>query len=348
MGKVAVVTAVPGNLERVRDIVQQGGHEFIVVDRVVDAADADALLTRYKVTAKELTQLTRCRIIGCTRTGVEIVPLEAATQKGIVVSYAQEYGKHTVSNQALAHLLLQARQLAANDHLVRGGGWTRSLDDPIELHEVVAGVFGLGAIGRVTARKLQRFVKRVIAYDPYVYDDEAAPLGVEMVRSFDAFCQRSAVVMIHAPVLPETERLFNTHAFDQMPDGAILVNTGRGEIVQHDDLLQAIACGKLRGAGLDVFGELEDHPPLPEALRACEQISLSSHIGFFSTHNLEQMGCLVAASVTQYLNGGFPSVAANPELFAERNQLDAWRHSGEMSPSMEWQLRRLEGRGIFT
>ncbi len=59
------------------------------------------------------------------------------------------------------------------------------------------------------------------------------------------------------------------------------------------------------------------------------------------------MGCLVAASVVQYLDGGFPSVAANPELFAERGQLKAWRRSGHMSPSMEWQLRRLEGRGVF-
>ncbi len=132
-----------------------------------------------------------------------------------------------------------------------------------------------------------------------------------------------------------------------MPDGAILVNTGRGEVVNLDDLLQAIASGKLRGAGLDVFGELEDQPPLPEALPACPQVSLSSHIGSFSKQNLDQMGCLVATRVVQYLNGGFPRVAANPELFAERNQLDAWRRSGDMSPSMEWQLRRLEGRGVF-
>ncbi len=70
-----------------------------------------------------------------------------------------------------------------------------------------------------------------------------------------------------------------------MPDGAILVNTGRGEVVNLDDLLQAIASGKLRGAGLDVFGELENQPPLPEALRVCPQVSLSSHIGFFFKAN---------------------------------------------------------------
>ncbi len=253
----------------------------------------------------------------------------------------------TVSNQAMMHLLVQARQLGLNEPLIRHGEWTRSLDDPIELHDVVAGVYGLGAIGRVTARKLQAFVKHVIAYDPYVYDDEAVPLGVEMVRSFDAFCQRAEVLMIHAPVLPETAEQMDAQAFAAMPDGAILVNTGRGEIVVWEALLEAIASGKLRGAGLDVFGELEDHPPLPEALRTCERVSLSSHIGFYSARNLNQMGCLVARGVVQYLNGGGPSVAANPELFAERGQLDAWRRSGDMSPSMEWQLRRLEGRGVW-
>ncbi len=347
MGTIAVVVSVPGDMEPVRQIVQQGGHEFIAVEHPADVPDIDGLLTRYKVTAADIAQLTRCRIIGCTRTGVEIVPVDVATEHGMVVTYAPDYGRETVSNQAMAHLLLQARQLGENDRLVRGGGWTRVLDDPIELHEAVAGVFGLGAIGRVTARKLQPFVKQVIAYDPFVYDDEAAPLGVEMVRSFEDFCRRAAVVMLHAPVLPETAGQFDAHAIAHMPDGAILVNAGRGEVVQWEDLVHAIDSGKLRGAGLDVFGELEDHPPLPEALRVCERVSLTSHIGFYSTHNLEQMGQLVATSVVQYLNGGFPSVAANPELLAANGQLDAWRRSGDMSPSMEWQLRRLEGRGVW-
>lgn len=346
MGTVAVVMSTPGPLEPVREIVAQGGHDLVVVQHPREAREADALLTRYKVTAEDIAQLSACRIIGCTRTGVEIVPVDVATRHGIVVSYAQEYGVHTVSNQAMMHLLVQARQLGLNEPLIRQGEWTRTLDDPMELHDAVAGVYGLGAIGRVTARKLQAFVKHVIAYDPYVYDDET-PSGVEMVRSFEAFCQRSAVMMIHAPVLPETAGQVDAKALAAMPKGAILVNTGRGEIVVWQDLLRAIERGQLRGAGLDVFGDLEDHPPLPEALRTCERVSLSSHIGFYSARNLDQMGCLVARGVVQYLNGGFPSVAANPELLAERGQLDAWRHSGDMSPSMEWQLRRLEGRGVW-
>jgi phosphoglycerate dehydrogenase-like enzyme len=94
MGKIAVVSAVPGDLGRVRAIVQQGGHELVVVEHVAEADAADALLTRYKVTPQELGKLARCRIIGCTRTGVEIVPVDLATQHGMAAAPSRR-SRHT-------------------------------------------------------------------------------------------------------------------------------------------------------------------------------------------------------------------------------------------------------------
>ena len=249
------------------------------------AADADAILNTYaKLPGEVLRGLPRCRIVARYGIGVDTVEILAATELGILVTNVPDYCIDEVSDHALALILALTRKVLVCTAAVRAGTWVVKTAMPIQRHRGrTLGLVGFGKIPRALAPKAQALGLAVIAADPYVSPDAAAPLGVRMV-DFPTLLRESDVVSIHAPLTDETRGLFGDREFGQMKPGAILVNTSRGPLVQQAALVRALESGRLAGAGLDV---LEAEPPSREnPLLGMPNVALTPHIAFYSEQSL--------------------------------------------------------------
>ena len=177
------------------------------------AKDADGLMTTYgKITAEVIDGLKNCRVIGRFGIGIDNIDIPAATAKGIVVTYAPVYCLDEVSDHAMALLLTLARKTAFSTGRVHGGEWKMPSVVPIHrLRGQTLGLVGLGNIPQKVAPKAQAFGMNVISADPYASDEVFARTGVRKV-TLDELLAQSDFVSVHAPLTPETTKMFSTDA----------------------------------------------------------------------------------------------------------------------------------------
>jgi D-3-phosphoglycerate dehydrogenase / 2-oxoglutarate reductase len=274
-------------------------------DILAVARDADAILVTYaKLPGELLRQLRRCKAIGRFGLGVDNIDIAAAAELGITVTYVPDYCMQEVSDHAMALLLALARKVPQSNALVQAGRWDMPAVVPIHrLAGRVLGLVGFGNIPRALAPKAQAFGLRVVAHDPYVSQHALAAAGVEGM-SFDRLLEISDFVSIHAPLLPATRGLFNAEVFRKMKQGACLINTARGPLVDEDALLAALDSGRLAGAALDVVAV----EPLPKQSRLIgrDNLVLTPHTGFYSVEALNELQTKCAADVARVLSGEKP------------------------------------------
>jgi D-3-phosphoglycerate dehydrogenase len=274
-------------------------------DILAVARDADAILVTYaKLPGELLRQLRRCKAIGRFGLGVDNIDIAAAAELGITVTYVPDYCMQEVSDHAMALLLALARKVPQSNALVQAGRWDMPAVVPIHrLAGRVLGLVGFGNIPRALAPKAQAFGLRVVAHDPYVSQHALAAAGVEGM-SFDRLLEISDFVSIHAPLLPATRGLFNAEVFRKMKQGACLINTARGPLVDEDALLAALDSGRLAGAALDVVAV----EPLPKQSRLIgrDNVVLTPHTGFYSVEALNELQTKCAADVARVLSGEKP------------------------------------------
>jgi D-3-phosphoglycerate dehydrogenase len=267
--------------------------------------DADAILVTYaKLPGDLLRQLRRCKAIGRFGLGVDNIDIAAATELGITVTYVPDYCMQEVSDHAMALLLALARKVPQSNALVQAGRWDMPAVVPIHrLAGRVLGLVGFGNIPRALAPKAKAFGLRVVAHDPNVSQRALAAVGVESM-SFDRLLEISDFVSIHAPLLPATRGLFNAEVFGKMKQGACLINTARGPLVDEDALLAALDSGRLAGAALDVVAV----EPLPKESRLIgrDNVVLTPHTGFYSVEALNELQTKCAADVARVLSGETP------------------------------------------
>jgi len=267
--------------------------------------DADAILVTYaKLPGDLLRQLRRCKAIGRFGLGVDNIDIAAAAELGITVTYVPDYCMQEVSDHAMALLLALARKVPQSNALVQGGRWDMPAVVPIHrLAGRVLGLVGFGNIPRALAPKAKAFGLRVVAHDPNVSQQALAAVGVESM-SFDRLLEISDFVSIHAPLLPVTRGLFNAEVFGKMKQGACLINTARGPLVDEDALLAALDSGRLAGAALDVVAV----EPLPKESRLIgrDNVVLTPHTGFYSVEALNELQTKCAADVARVLSGETP------------------------------------------
>ena len=267
--------------------------------------DADAILVTYaKLPGELLRQLRRCKAIGRFGLGVDNIDIAAAAELGITVTYVPDYCMQEVSDHAMALLLALARKVPQSNALVQAGRWDMPAVAPIHrLAGRVLGLVGFGNIPRALAPKAKAFGLRVVAHDPYVSQHALAAAGVEGM-SFDRLLEISDFVSIHAPLLPATRGLFNAEVFRKMKQGACLINTARGPLVDEDALLAALDSGRLAGAALDVVAV----EPLPKQSRLIgrDNVVLTPHTGFYSVEALNELQTKCAADVARVLSGEKP------------------------------------------
>ena len=277
------------------------------------ARDAEGLLCLLtdRIDAGLIKGCPRLRVISSCSVGLDHVDLEAATRRGIPVGYTPGVLAETTADLAFALLLGAARRIVEADAFVREGRWTwEHRWDPDgflgrDVYGATLGVIGLGAIGRAVAARAQGFRMRVLGWSRAHRD---LP-GVERV-ALPELLEAADFVSVHLALAPETRGLLDAAALGRMRDGAILVNTARGGIVDEEALAGALRSGRLAAAALDVFARepLDATSPLWDA----PNLVLTPHIGSASIATRIRMADLAVDNLLAGLEGRPMPHCANP------------------------------------
>lgn len=205
-------------------------------------APYDALVVRSqtKVTAEVIEAGRNLKVIGRAGIGLDNVDVEAATRRGVMVVNAPQSNVLSAAEHTLALLLALARNLPQADAALRSGRWERERFQGVELHGKTLGIVGLGRVGTMVAQRALAFGMRLIAFDPYVSRDRARSLGIELMPDLGALLVQSDFITVHLPRTSETEALIGDRELDLMKEGAGLVNTARGGIVDEAALERAL------------------------------------------------------------------------------------------------------------
>ena len=231
--------------------------------------------------------------------GTDNFDLEAMKRRGIAVGVISN--NNSVAEFTVALILGIVKNLHLFDNAVRQGQWSRFTMR--ELKAKTVGILGFGRIGRRLAQLLQGFDVELVAYDPYMNEEEAKRLNVKPV-SLDELLACSDVISLHIPATPQTNHLINRETIAKMKDGAYLVNTSRGVLIDEAALKEALEAGKLAGAALDVF---EREPVTKDlALNGLDNILLAPHVAALSVETNYNAGMTCAESVIRVFNGGEP------------------------------------------
>ena len=248
-----------------------------------------------------LEKADKLKVISRYGVGVDNVDLEAAKEKGIVVTNTPGANSVSVAELALGLMLALARNIPEAVQSVQQGKWPRY--SGVSLEGKTIGILGLGAIGKQLALRLSGFGCQVYAYDPYADNAFAIENGIVLV-SLDTAIAKSDFISLHLPLLPETKGLVNDAFFAKMKKGAYLVNTSRGEVVDEGALLRALESGHLRGAGLDAFSMEPPDPSNP--LLHLPQVIATPHLGAQTDGATSNMGWIAMQDCLAVLRGEDP------------------------------------------
>jgi glycerate dehydrogenase len=296
-------TANPGDLtwealEHVGELtVYERGRPEETVER---AREAEVVLTNKVCLGKaELDALPRLKYIGVLATGYNVVDLEAAREHGIVVTNVPAYSTESVAQMVFAHLLTVTNRTEHYACKNRAGEWTACKDfcywdTPLtELAGKTFGIVGLGNIGRRVAAIAQAFGMGVLAYTSKAADE--MPAGIEK-RTMNELLAESDVVSLHCPLTADTHQLINQQTLQLMKPSAILVNTGRGPLVNDQDVADALNEGRLRAFCADVL--TEEPPKADSPLLSCHHAFITPHIAWATR---EARGRLVDVAVSNVM-----------------------------------------------
>ena len=279
------------------------------------AGDADAVMvTGAQVTREVINGLKKCKVIGRYGIGLNNIDLDAATDNGIVVTYAPVYCQDEVATMALCLMLACERRLIQADKVVKSGNWKGALSAVRDARSTQSKTFGLVGFGSI-ARKVVPLIKplgvKIIAYDPYIDLDVCKELDVEAVE-LDYLLKNSDYISLHAPLMQSTYHMIGAEQFNVMKRNAILINTGRGGLVDQREMFKALKEGKIAAAGLDV---LEDEPPDPnDPIFTLDNVITSGHIGAATIESIERLRKIVLQGVVDVLTGFWPQYPGNPAV----------------------------------
>lgn len=249
-----------------------------------------------------LEKADRLKVISRYGVGVDNVDLDAAKEKGIIVTNTPGANSGSVAELTLGLILALARQIPEASQQVQQGKWPRLTG--VSLEGKTIGILGLGAIGRQLVRRLAGFDCHCLAYDPYADKEFATNHNVTLVDTIDKVITSSDFVSLHLPLLPETKGLVNAEFLAKMKKDSFLINTSRGEVVVEADLFNALQSRHLRGAGLDAFTVEPPDPNNP--LLHLPQIIVTPHMGAHTDSATSNMGWLAMNDCLAVLRGEEP------------------------------------------
>lgn len=263
--------------------------------------DADALIVGIdRVTRKVISSAPRLNIISKYGVGIDNIDLEAAAERGIIVTNTPDVNTEAVADLTVGLMISAARHIPQADASMRRGQWRKFTGTA--LFGKTVGLLGTGRIGRAVARRLQGFNIILLLYDVVPDHAFAAEVGGEYV-DLATVLKTADYVSIHLPLLPETANLIGEKELRLMKSNAILINTSRGGILDEKALICALRERRIRAAALDVFS----HEPLEdEELLSLQNAVLTPHIGAYTEEAILLMGLEAAQNVISVLEGMTP------------------------------------------
>lgn len=289
-----------------------------VIPKVVEA---EVILTHTApITRRVVEAAKNLRIIGAARGGPVNINWAACTERGIPVLYAPGRNSGAVAEFTVGLILAESRNIVrAHMSLMTEKRWRGDLyvyeDVGLELNSATVGLVGLGAIGGKVARILAAFGAKILVYDPYVPEEQIESLGYH-VAELDDLLRQSDFISLHTRYTPETEGMIGEREIGLMKKTAYLINTARGELIQHDQLYKALQEKRIAGAALDMF-EAEP-PPEDSPLFGLTNITATTHLGGASKQAAEIGARVLMKEMHKFLtDSGTPQFCVNPELFKE-------------------------------
>jgi len=294
-------------------------HELTTEEELVAVcAAADALIPAYApLTARVLDELPRCRIVAFMATGFNSVDLDAATERGIVVTNVPDYCTAEVADHAMGFLLDMGRNITRHHDCVLAGAWSyEACGKPDRIANQSLGIIGLGRIGSAVARRALAFGLTVKASDPYVDAAAMTALGVHKTGLDEVLA--CDYITLHCSLTDETRLIIDASALSRMKPTASFINTARGACVDTPALTQALAGGHIAGAALDV---VDPEPPPPgHPLYSMPNVILTPHTAFMSLVSEREAREKACLEVVRALRGETPHYVRNPEVL-ERGDL---------------------------
>ena len=274
---------------------------------IIGDYDGLAIRSATKATAEIIEAGANLKVIGRAGIGVDNVDIPTASQKGVIVMNTPFGNTVTTAEHALALLISAARNVPQATASMKAEKWEKSKFAGVELYQKTLGVIGTGNIGSLVIERAHGLKMRVMAYDPFISQERADDLGVELVELDDLY-KRADFITIHTPLTNATKHLVNDDAFAKMKDSAIVVNASRGGVVDEAALDRALEEGKIRGAGLDVF---EEEPVHGHPLLRHDNFICTPHLGASTEEAQVNVAVQVAEQISDYLNKGIIQNAVN-------------------------------------
>jgi phosphoglycerate dehydrogenase-like enzyme len=258
------------------------------------------------------------RVIGRPGVGYDTVDVAFATQRKIPVVYAP-IGGFAVAEAALALLMAIVKKVGLADTILKQGQWQRRYQlSTGDLTGHTLGIIGLGRIGSRLARLVQNFEMEVLGYDPFLTEEAAREMGVELV-GLDDLLPRSDFISVHVPLGEQTRGMINRERIARMKPGAIFINTARGGVVESLDVLaDALESGHLGAVGLDVFPT--EPPDTSHRLFKHPQFTGAPHLLGVSRLAMERIYRSMATDMVAVLQGRRPQYCVNPETCEELSE----------------------------
>ncbi len=326
------------------DLLRDAGHEVDVRLGCTPAelheaiADADGLIIRSATTvdAEMLAAANQLTVIGRAGVGLDNVDVDTATARGVIVANAPTSNSISAAEHTMAMILAVARNIPQAHRALVDGRWERSSWSGTELHDKTLGIVGLGNIGGLVATRARAFGMRIVGHDPFVSEERAAELGVELAE-LDDVIRQSDFLTLHLARTPETIDLINADRLLLAKPNLRVVNVARGGIVNEADLAAAIANGRIAGAAIDVF---DSEPKTDSPLFELPQVVVTPHLGASTTEAQDRAGVTIAEQVNHALAGDFVPFAVN---VAARGVSEALRPFLPLAEQLGARFARLVG-----
>ncbi len=323
---VGALQPVPGQVPVDIKLQFLEAHLDVWTAPLAQGCDAVCVFVNDKVTAEVLEELKAqgVRLVALRCAGFNNVDLQAARRLGIAVARVPEYSPHAVAEHAVALVLALNRKLVRANHRVREGNFL--LEDLVgfDLFGKTVGVVGTGKIGAVFAKIMRGFGCRVLACDPVHNTALEADVGLEYC-DFSDLLERSDIVSLHLPLTQSSWHLFNADSIGRMKHGAMIINTGRGGLIETGALIAALKSGGVGAAGLDVYEEEEgvffaDHSGAVLSdekltwLLMCPNVLITAHQAFLTREALQELAAVTVRNLCALALGAVPKDSARDGL----------------------------------
>jgi D-3-phosphoglycerate dehydrogenase len=271
--------------------------------------DYEGLLVRSQtqVTAGVITAGNKLQVIGRAGVGIDNIDVDEATRRGIVVVNAPTGNTVSAAEHTLALMLALARHIPQASTALKGGAWQRSKYMGTELRGKILGIIGLGNVGSEVARRARAFEMRVIGCDPFVSEDMAASLQVELVP-IERLLKESDFITLHLPLTPQTKGLIGPKELAMVKPTVRIINCARGGLIDEELLARAVEEKRIAGAAVDVFPE---EPATESVLFNVDEVIVTPHLGASTAEAQSLAARDVAEQVVAVFSGQSPRYAVN-------------------------------------